>query len=193
MFTGFDRNLTSYVDLSAGELTLIHEHFQHKTYRKKTLLLSSGQVCDFEAYLVKGCLKRYYIDPNGEEIILQFAVEDWWVSDMVSFTEQIPSHLYIETIEETELLQISHQSKELLFQQIPKLERVFRLLVQRAYAVLENRFFTAITASAEERYLNFIKKYPNLPQRVPQYQIASYIGITPEALSRIRASLLRNK
>ncbi|RYE16327.1 MAG: Crp/Fnr family transcriptional regulator, partial [Sphingobacteriaceae bacterium] len=129
MFTGFDKNLTSYVDLSAEELALIHQHFQHKTYRKKTLLLSSGQVCDFEGYLVKGCLKRYYVDPNGDEIILQFAVEDWWVSDMVSFTEHIPSHLYIETIEETELLQISNQSKELLFQQIPKLERVFRLLV----------------------------------------------------------------
>lgn len=193
MFNEFDKNLTSYVDLSADELDLIHQHFQHKTYRKKTLLLSSGQVCDFEAYLVKGCLKRYYVDPNGDEIILQFAVEDWWVSDMVSFTEQIPSHLYIETIEECELLQINSQNKALLFQQIPKLERVFRLLVQRAYSVLENRFFTALTATAEERYLNFIKKYPVLPQRVPQYQIASYLGITPEALSRIRASLLRKR
>lgn len=193
MFSAFDKNITSYANLSTQELNLVHNLFQHKTYRKKTLLLSQGQVCNFEAYLVKGCVKRYYIDPNGNEVILQFAVEDWWVSDMVSFAEQIPSHLYIETIEETELLQIDHESKELLFKQVPQLERVFRLLVQRAYSVLENRFFTGIAASAEERYLNFIKKYPVLPQRVPQYQIASYLGITPEALSRIKASLIRKR
>ncbi|MVN20332.1 Crp/Fnr family transcriptional regulator [Mucilaginibacter arboris] len=193
MFEAFDKNISNHVNLSTDELDLVHHLFQHKTYRKKTLLLSEGQVCNFEAYLVKGCVKRYYIDPNGDEVILQFAVEDWWVSDMVSFTEQVPSHLYIETIEETELLQITYPNKELLFKQVPQLERVFRLLVQRAYSVLENRFFTGLTASAEERYLNFIKKYPILPQRVPQYQIASYLGITPEALSRIRASLLRKK
>lgn len=193
MFQAFDKNLTSYVDLLPSELDRIHQLFQHKTYKKKTLLLSQGQVCNFEAYLVKGCIKRYYIDQNGDEVILQFAIEDWWMSDMVSFTEQVPSQLYIETIEETELLQITYQNKETLFKQIPKLERVFRLLVQRTYSVLENRFFTGLTNSAEERYLNFIKKYPKLPQRVPQYQIASYLGITPEALSRIRASLLRKK
>ena len=157
------------------------------------MLLNKGQVCSFEAFIIKGCVKRYYIDHEGDEVILQFAVENWWLSDMVSFTEQVPSLLYIETIEDTELLQITFQNKELLFKEIPKLERVFRLLVQRAYSVLENRFFTGLTASAEERYLNFIKKYPVLPQRVPQYQIASYLGITPEALSRIRASLLRKK
>jgi len=193
MFKNFDKNITNHVSLSAQELELVHQLFQHQTYKKKTLLLSEGQVCNFEAYLVKGCVKRYYIDRNGDEVILQFAVEDWWISDLVSFTEQIPSHLYIETIEETELLQITYQDKEILFNQIPQLERVFRLLVQRAYSVLENRFFTGVTATAEERYLNFIKKYPVLPQRVPQYQIASYLGITPEALSRIRASLLRKK
>lgn len=193
MYEAFDNNLSSCVSLSKEELDCMHGFFQHKIYRKKTMLLSDGQVCNFESYLVKGCVKKYYIDPNGDEVILQFAVEDWWVSDMVSFTEQVPSRLYIETLEETELLQITYQDKELLFKQIPKLERVFRLLVQRAYTVLENRFFTGITASAEERYLNFIKKYPALPQRVPQYQIASYLGITPEALSRIRASLLRKR
>ena len=193
MFEAFDKNLTHHVDLSPEELGLVHQLFQHKTCRKKTMLLQAGEICSFEAYLVKGCVKRYYIDPNGDEVILQFAVEDWWISDMVSFTEQVPSQLYIETLEETELLQITYPDKELLFSQIPKLERAFRLLVQRAYSVLENRFFTGLTASAEERYLSFIKKYPVLLQRVPQYQIASFLGITPEALSRIRASLLRKK
>jgi CRP-like cAMP-binding protein len=193
MFETFDKNITNHISLSSSELDFVHQLFQHKTCKKKTLLLNKGQVCNFEAYIIKGCVKRYYIDNNGDEVILQFAVEDWWISDMVSFTEQIPSQQFIETMEETELLQINFQNKELLFKQVPQLERVFRLLVQRAYSVLENRFFTGIAASAEERYINFIKKYPGLPQRVPQYQIASYLGITPEALSRIRASILRKK
>ncbi|MGI4021828.1 MAG: Crp/Fnr family transcriptional regulator [Janthinobacterium lividum] len=193
MLEAFDKNITGCVNLTSPELDLVHQFFQYKTCKKKTLLLSKGQVCNFEAYIIKGCVKKYYLDQNGDEVILQFAVEDWWISDMVSFTEQIPSLLYIETMEETELLQINFQDKEQLFKQVPQLERVFRLLVQRAYSVLENRFLTGVAASAEERYLNFIKKYPMLPQRVPQYQIASYLGITPEALSRIKASLIRKK
>ena len=193
MFKAFDKNLKLHVDLSQQELEIVHQHFQHKTYPKKTLLLKAGQVCNFEAYLLKGSIKRYYIDQNGDETILQFAVEDWWVSDVASFCQQVPSRFYIETMEETELLQINYQNKELLFKGLPKLERVFRLLVQCAYAVLENRFFTGITDAAEDRYLQFIKKYPGLPQRVPQYQIASYLGITPEALSRIKATLARKK
>ncbi len=193
MFQAFDKNLKLHVDLSQQELEIVHQHFQHKTYPKKTLLLKAGQVCNFEVYLLKGCIKRYYIDQNGDETILQFAVEDWWVSDIASFCQQVPSRFYIETMEETELLQINYQNKELLFKEVPKLERVFRLLVQRAYAVLENRFFTGITDPAEDRYLEFIKKYPGLLQRVPQYQIASYLGITPEALSRIKATLSRKK
>ena len=193
MFQAFDKNLKLHVGLSQQELEIVHQHFQHKTYPKKTLLLKAGQVCNFEAYLLKGCIKRYYIDQNGDETILQFAVEDWWVSDIASFCQQLPSRFYVETMEDTELLQINYQNKELLFKEVPKLERVFRLLVQRAYAVLENRFFTGITDSAEDRYLEFIKKYPGLLQRVPQYQIASYLGITPEALSRIKTTLSRKK
>jgi len=193
MFQAFDKNITTYLELSLQESELVHHYFQHKTYPKKTLLLKPGQVCNFEAYLLNGCVKKYYIDQDANETILQFAVEDWWVSDIASFCQQIPSRLYIETMEETELLQINYQEKELLFKQVPKLERVFRLLVQRSYSVLEDRFFTVITDSAEARYLNFVKKYPMLPQRVPQYQIASYLGITPEVLSRIKASLSHKK
>jgi len=167
MFQAFDKNITTYLELSLQESELVHHSFQHKIYPKKTLLLKPGQVCNFEAYLLNGCVKKYYTDQDANETILQFAVEDWWVSDIASFCQQIPSRLYIETMEETELLQINYQDKELLFKQVPKLERVFRLLVQKSYSVLEDRFFTVITDSAEARYLNFVKKYPMLPQRVP--------------------------
>ena len=110
-----------------------------------------------------------------------------------SFTEQKPSNLFIEALEDTELLLIDYESKEQLYREIPQLERVFRLMLQRAYAVLENRFYATVAHSAEERYLDFIKRYPTIPQRVPQQQIASYLGITPESLSRIKSNLYKKK
>ncbi|HEY1006851.1 MAG TPA: Crp/Fnr family transcriptional regulator, partial [Sphingobacteriaceae bacterium] len=129
--------------------------------------------------------------PQGNEVVLQFAIEDWWISDISSFTEQIPSNLFIQAIEDTELLIIDHDSKELLFSEIPALERVFRLLVQRSYGVLENRLYATVAHPAEARYHDFLDRYPSLPNRVPQAQIASYLGITPESLSRIKSRMLR--
>lgn len=153
--------------------------------------MQQGEVCRFEAYILKGCLKKYYIDPDGNEVILQFAVEDWWMSDISSFSEQKPSNFFIQALEDTELLMIDYNSKELLFSKIPALERVFRLMLQRSYAVLENRFYATIVHTAEERYLDFLDRYPGITSRVPQTQIASYLGITPESLSRIKAKMLR--
>ena len=126
-------------------------------------------------------------------MILQFAIEDWWISDIGSFSEQTPSNLFIEALEDTELLIIDYTNKEKIFQEIPGLERVFRLMIQRAYAVLESRFYSSIAKSAEERYVEFVKKYPAIVQRVPQTQIASFLGITPESLSRIKSKIVKKK
>lgn len=155
------------------------------------MLLQQGEICRFEAYIVKGCVKKYYLDQNGDEVILQFAVEDWWISDISSFADQKPSNLFIETLEDTEVLIIDFEGKQQLFEQIPKFERVFRIMLQRAYSVLESRFYATIAHSAETRYIEFLKKYPGIPQRVPQQQIASYLGITAESLSRIKKKLVR--
>mgnify|MGYP003576195652 FL=1 len=193
MFQEVDKHITRCAPINSQELDVFHSRLKSKTYKKKTLLLRQGEVCKFEAYIVKGCVKKYYIDQSGNEVILQFAVEDWWISDIGSFSEQKPSNLFIETLEDTELLVIDYESKELLFQEIPNLERVFRIMLQRAYSVLESRFYATVSHSAETRYLEFIKKYPTIPQRVPQQQIASYLGITPESLSRIKANLFKRK
>lgn len=193
MFQEVDKHITRCARIDQQHLEILHSRLKPKQYNKKTLLLRQGEICKFEAYIVKGCVKKYYIDQKGDEVILQFAVEDWWISDIGSFYEQRPSNLFIETLEDTELLVIDFESKEKLFQEIPQLERVFRIMLQRAYSVLENRFYSTVSHSAESRYLEFIEKYPDIPQRVPQQQIASYLGITPESLSRIKANLFRKK
>jgi len=193
MFQEVDKHLTRCSPFTNSELELFHSKLKPRKVRKRTFLLTQGEVCRFEAYIVKGCVKKYYIDDNGDEVILQFAVEDWWISDVGSFSEQTPSNLFIETMEDSELLTIDFESKELLYQEIPHLERVFRLMLQRSYAVLENRFYSTVAHTAEERYLEFIKRYPTIPQRVPQQQIASYLGITPESLSRIKSNLYKKK
>jgi CRP-like cAMP-binding protein len=161
--------------------------------KKKTFLLKEGEVCDFEAFILKGCTRTYYLDKDGVETILLFAVEEWWVSDISSFSEQKPSNLFIETLEDCELLTIDHRSKELLFERIPAFERMFRLLVQRSLGVLQQRFYSVVSQTAEERYMQFLEKYPQIVQRVPQHQIARYIGVSPEFLSKVRSAMFRKQ
>lgn len=193
MFQQINQHISRCAIIANTDLELFNSRLKHKILKKRTFLLRQGEICKFEAYIVKGCVKKYYIDQNGDEVILQFAVEDWWISDIGSFSEQKPSNFFIETLEETELLIVDFESKELLFKEIPQLEHVFRIMVQRAYSVLESRFYAMVAHSAERRYLDFIKNYPSIPQRVPQQQIASYLGITPESLSRIKTNLLKKK
>jgi CRP-like cAMP-binding protein len=156
------------------------------------MLLQAGNICNFEAYVIKGCIREYYIDNHGAELTLQFAIEDWWVSDITSFEDQMVSSMYIETLEDCELLMLSRQSKERLLAEVPKLERMFRLMIQRHLSTVQSRLFRTVTFSAMEKYLEFIKRYPTIPQRVPQHYIASYLGISPEFLSKLRTRHLRN-
>ncbi|HWZ14675.1 MAG TPA: Crp/Fnr family transcriptional regulator [Mucilaginibacter sp.] len=165
---------------------------QYKVIPKKTMLLQAGNICHFEAYVIRGCMREYYIDDHGAELTLQFAVEDWWVSDITSFEDQKVSNMYIETLEDCELLMLSRQSKEQLLAEVPKLERMFRLMIQRHLSAVQSRLFKTVTNSGIERYLEFIKRYPTIPQRVPQHYIASYLGISPEFLSKLRTKHLKN-
>jgi CRP/FNR family transcriptional regulator, cyclic AMP receptor protein len=175
------------------ELVIFDELLQPRSVRKKTSLLKEGEVCNFEAYVVKGCVRTYYIDENGFEVILQFAIEDWWVSDIASFYEQKPSRLFIETLEDCQLLTFNPESKEELLSRVPKFERVFRLMMQRNLAATQNRLINTIAKTAQEKYLDFIERYPTIPQRVPQHYIAAYLGISPEFLSKVRTKLAKQK
>ncbi|NBL64138.1 cyclic nucleotide-binding domain-containing protein [Flavobacterium sp. NST-5] len=192
MFQSIDQNLSRYVAFSNEELDILHANLSLKKFPKKTILLREGEICSFEAYVNQGCLRKYYIDSNGNEVIIQFALEDAWIGD-TSFSsfESEPSKMFIETLEDVELLMFSPESKENLLEKAPRFERAFRILLQRNLAATQNRLFHTISQTATERYLEFSAKYPTIQQRVPQHFIASYLGISPEFLSKIRTKLAK--
>jgi len=189
MFEKIIENVTKCITLSDEEKKQFTDLLDCKAIPAKTMLLQKGEICQFEGYIHKGCIRTYYIDENGFEVTLYFAIEDWWVSDIASFHDQTPSPLCIEALEDSEIYMLTPNTKEILLTKIPKFERVFRLLVQRNLTTLQNRLINTIAKPAPERYLDFIKIYPSVPQRIPQYYIASYLGISKEFLSTIRKRL----
>jgi CRP-like cAMP-binding protein len=182
-------NVTRFINLSKEEEKIFTDSLTLQTFPKKTVLLREGEICQFEGYIQKGCVRVYYLDDNGFEVTILFAIEDWWISDIASFQEQKPSKLYIETLEDSEIYMLNPTTKEELLQKIPKFERVFRMLVQRNLFTLQNRLVNTISKSASDRYLEFIKVYPSISQRVAQYYIASYLGVSKEFVSTIRKRL----
>ncbi|MBO9729841.1 MAG: Crp/Fnr family transcriptional regulator [Chitinophaga sp.] len=192
MFEQIDSSI-NHISLTPAEQELFHSMLKFKRVRKRTFLLQEGDICDFEAYIIKGCIRTYYLSNDGTETILSFAIENWWVSDPFSFTEQQPSNMFIESLEDCELLIIDHKSKAMLYEKIPKFEALFRLLIQRSLFSLQKRFHSLLSQSAEQRYLAFIEKYPQVVQRVPQHQIARYLGVSPEFLSKVRSTLQKKK
>lgn len=193
MFEQIDQFVDRIISLTPEERQLFHSLLKFKRVRKRTYLLQEGEICDFEAYIVKGCIRTYYLSEDGTETILSFAIEDWWVSDLCSFTEQTPSNMFIESLEDCELLIIDYKSKAALFEKIPKFETLSRLLIQRSLFALQKRFHSLVSQTAEQRYLAFIEKYPRVVQRVPQNQIARYLGVSPEFLSKVRSTLQKKK
>ena len=157
-----------------------------KKLRKRQYFLQEGDVCKYQGFVIKGCLRSYEIDAKGIEHIVQFCPEDWWISDIYSFYTEEPSKNNIDALEDTELLIFDKNSLEDLYKEIPKLERYFRLLMQNSLISLSRRVLSSMSKSATERYCDFIERYPQIEQRVPNHQIASYLGIKPESLSRIR-------
>ena len=193
MFSLINEHINRCVDFTEVEMQRFNELLVVKQIPKKTLMLQEGEVCNFEAYINKGCIRTYYIDPKGAEVTLQFAIEDWWVSDIGSFHERKPSKLFIQTLEPSEVLLLSPETKEKLLHEIPKFERVFRLMIQKNLTRLQDRFLQTVTTTAVEKYLDFIDRYPTIPQRVPQHYIASYLGFSPEFLSKVRTRLSKGE
>ena len=179
--------IQSCLDLPEQELDDISKQFESRTIPRKTLLLKAGDICTFEGFIKKGCVKTYFIDDKDREVILTLATENWWVSDLISFEEKIKSHMFIETIEDTELLLLTPATKNDLLKKYPALEKMFRHIVQRHLRTYQERRYANSALSAEARYAEFLAKYPLLVQRVPQMLIASYLGMSAESLSRIRS------
>jgi CRP-like cAMP-binding protein len=146
-----------------------------------------------ETFINKGCMRSYKVDSKGQEHIVMFGIEGWWISDFYSFLTETPAIQHIDALEDSEVFCIDKPDLEKLYTTVPKFERFFRIILQNAYISSQQRSLSDISETAEERYIAFINKYPTLEQRVPQHQIASYLGMTPETISRIRKQRLEKK
>ena len=185
------KNLSRFITLTPEEESYFTSLLKVKRLKKKQYLLQEGDIVRFDYFVNKGCLRTYTIDEKGLEHIVQFSIEDWWTGDMYSFLTQKPARYTIDAIEETELLCLERASLEELYIKVPKFERYFRLLLQNAFVSLQERIIASLSQPADERYCTFINKYPNMEKRLPLKQIASYLGITPESLSRIRSNYIK--
>lgn len=181
------------VPLSQEEKELIIEAYTPKTLHKKELLFQQGMKCMTEAFVVSGTLRVYYVDDKGAEHVLNFALPGWWVGDLASFYHGTDAFLNVQALEESTLLVIDPEKKEELFKKVPVLERVFRIVIQKHLASMQKRLLVNHSLTADQRYKDLIEKIPAIEQLVPQYQIASYLGILPESLSRLKRKLLEEK
>ena len=182
--------LLSYFDrlipLNKDEKELVTQKFRPHLYRKKQYVLQEGNVCTHFNFVIRGCLRTYKIDEKGNIHILQFAAENNWINDLGSFHRVKPSALNIDALEDTVVLQISHEDLISLYKEAPKFDRIFRVLIENGFIHLQERLLQNISSTAEERYHSFLGHYPHLVNRLSQVQIAAFLGITPEFLSRLR-------
>jgi CRP-like cAMP-binding protein len=181
------KNLSKYITLSGDEKETILSSFTTRKFRKHQYILQEGSVSKFETFIVQGLTRTYEVDDKGQEHVVQFGLEDWWVGDIYSFLTETPSVYNIDCLEDTVVLQISKPDMERLYESVPKMERHFRIMIQNAYIASVRRISSSLAKSAAERYDEFLRSYPHIHQRVPNHQVASYLGITPQSLSRIRA------
>lgn len=187
------KNISRYIDLSDEEFRRFAEPFRFRTYKKKELVLQTGEYCLFEGFVMNGCFKVFYLNENGAEQTLYFAVEGWWITDIDSLLNHVPSTLSIEALEDSEVLMISKEDKAYLYDTMPQVEKLFRIMNQQSSVALQRRILSLTGKTADKRYSEFLEKYPGLEQRLTQQQVASYLGITHEFLSKIRKKISLGK
>jgi len=176
----------SFLPFTEGEKGLLDGRVAERRIKRRQFLLQPGFPCKHYSFVVEGCFKMYGVDKKGTEHNIQFAAEKNWTADIGSFHSGKPSKLYIEAIEPSLILQIERPDLYFLYTAIPKLDRIFKVIVENKYVELQNHVLHTISSNAQERYAAFLEQYPHLASRLPNAQIASYLGITPEFLSRIR-------
>lgn len=184
--TNILNHISKVITLSESEQQEFTSVLEEKKISKKNFLIQPGDLVNSEYYVVSGCLEAYYLDESGNPHIIQFAIEDWWISDFEAFFNQTSAKLHVVCIENSVLLGINKNSLETLYKRIPKFERFFRIKTTSAFVALRSRVLSTLQKSSKERYLEFCDTYPNIERRVTNYSIANYLGIKPESLSRIR-------
>ena len=181
------RHIEKFTNLEPSEIDTLESCLQLSKVKKKEHLLQEGQICNTMYFVVKGCIRQYIINTKGSEQTLQFGIENWWITDLLSYHNHTPSNFYIQAVENSEVIAIEKPTLEALLIQIPKLERYFRIVSQKSFGAMQMRIKFLFSMSAEERYHHFNNQFPEFVQRVPQYMLASYLDFSAEFMSKIRA------
>jgi CRP/FNR family transcriptional regulator, anaerobic regulatory protein len=193
----YNENILAHVNkvvkLDEQEVHDFLEALEIITVPKKTMLLQSGEICKGSWYVVQGCLRYYKEDDRGYDHTLYFAIEDWWIGDLYSKLSQQPSEMYIEVLEDSKLIFLSSEQQEKLYDTVPKFERYFRIMLERNVVANQMLSYNRMASTAQERYEKFIQRYPDLETRISQRQIASYIGVTPEFLSKMKHDIYKKR
>lgn len=184
-------NISKFITLNDDEKQFLLSKTETIQVKAKTLLLQAGEISKYTYFVNSGILRSFNINDHIIEHVLHFACEGWWIGDMYSYITEKPGNLFIEVIEDAEIILISKEKHQILYKEIPKLERYFRILAENSLVAHQERLMDNLSLTAEERFEKFCSKYPTLIQRVPQKQIASYIGVTPEFFSKMKARLLK--
>lgn len=184
-------NISQHVSLTQQEQELFLSKTEIHHYKAKTILLNSGSICKHSYFVNSGILRSFNINDNIVEHVLAFACQGWWIGDMYSLISQKPGNLFIEVLEDAEVILLSKENQDILYREIPKLERFFRILTENSLVANQERLIDNLSLTAEERFEKFCNKYPTLIQKVVQKQIASYLGVTPEFFSKMKSRLLR--
>jgi CRP-like cAMP-binding protein len=185
------QNIAKHITLTPEEEENFLSKIQVRNFKAKSILLNTAQVCEHSYFVNSGILRSFNINDNIVEYVLSFACEGYWIGDMYSLISQKPGNLFIEVLEDAEIVLLSKENQEVLYIEIPKLERFFRILTENSLVANQQRLMDNLSLSAEERFEKFCVKYPTLLQKVPQKQIASYIGVTPEFFSKMKSRLLK--
>jgi len=185
------QHIRKFVDLSESEVVTFNKYVEIHQLKKKEFILQESKICKHLYFVEKGCLRMYFINKKGIEQITQFALDGWWISDYQSFMNLTPSDYYIQTIEESRIVSIDKQNLDNLLIELPLLERYFRIMMQNAVASAQLRSKLLYEMSKEEFYFHFSTSFPKFMLRVPQYMIASYLGLTPEYLSELRKKSIK--
>ncbi len=184
-------HLEKKVALTPEDKENLLTHSVHRRYLKGQFLVQQGDVCVYENFVVKGCLKTFHVDRDGNEHVTMFATEGWWTADLGSLVSGEPADFNVQCLEPVEVIRFSAEQLEILYGKIPVLNKYFRIMLQNAYVTSQRRIAGNLSLSAQERYQRFLNDYPGLSQRVPQYLIASYLGITKEFLSTLRNRMMQ--
>ena len=190
-YSSFLNYINNYINLSEKEIAFLRSNTNYKKYLKGHYIVQQGAVCKHTNFIISGCTKNFYVDQQGQEHIVTFAIENWWSADLSSFITQTPSDFNVKCIEATEVIQFTYQNQDEIFQNIPKMETLFRKLLEKALVSSQKRIVNNFSLSAKDQYLYFKKQFSTIEQRVPQYMVASYLGITKEFLSKIKAQLIK--